>query len=356
MRETCHASPKKCLPHKMVQSLKLQYRTAIDAIRSTGSGANGDGEHVDDRAWREFALLRKDDQDLQIRRNDSREKAIALFGDSAMVSKATVLTAGGAKSYAPATAVGIGPGSDGVARKTMLDEDREEERGHESNVRDYEDGEDVHEYALSGDNIGKEAENSVRPSSCLDARRDDDSDDSMEASADAKDGLHVNTPRPSSIPKTGARGRKRLLSLAARSAEQRNEDELRLLRKVTKGSAREEEGASQQHWSAKRRQSTGGASAGRKSLPSAVRVDETDSRSRIAGYLDGRDQVARASLGLDEKRFEQKVKDAEDKKQRLNNAALKIASTPGLTDREKYLFLCNNGSHDLAEKLYPDER
>jgi hypothetical protein len=145
--------------------------------------------------------------------------------------------------------------------------------------------------------------------------------------------------------------------LAARSAEQRNADELRLLRQVTKGSAREEEGASQQHWSAKRRQSTSGASSGRKSLPSAVRVDETDSRSRIAGYLDGRDQVARASLGLDEKRFEQKVKDAEDKKQRkLNNAALKIASTPGLTDREKYLFLCNNGSHDLAEKLYPDER
>jgi hypothetical protein len=67
MRETCHANPKKCVPRKMVQSLKLRYRTAIEAIRSTGSGAGRDGEHVDDRAWREFAILRKEDKNLQLR-------------------------------------------------------------------------------------------------------------------------------------------------------------------------------------------------------------------------------------------------------------------------------------------------
>jgi hypothetical protein len=253
MRETCHANPKKCVPRKMVQSLKLRYRTAIEAIRSTGSGAGRDGEHVDDRAWREFAILRKEDKNLQLRWNDSREKAIALFGDSAMASKATVLTAGGAKSYVAAVAEGKGSRSDGVARKFIQDVGRQEERGHETQVRYHAGGEDDDEYALSGNNIGKEADQAVRRSSTDIRRGDDGSDDSSEAAEDAKEDMNDITPRPSSVPRRGERGRKLLLSLAARSAEQRNEDELHLLRQVTKEGAGEAEGASEQHWSAKRR-------------------------------------------------------------------------------------------------------
>jgi hypothetical protein len=92
------------LAHTFVDNLRKRYQ---DKIRRTGSGSGdtregeivGDRlpmEHVHDHAWREFALLKVEDRDLDPRCRSLRDKGVLLFGGSAVVSKATVKHADGA--------------------------------------------------------------------------------------------------------------------------------------------------------------------------------------------------------------------------------------------------------------------